>query len=408
MCLFSSHADHPYIDEKGRNYTLTSEDSFVTCASHSSRCNGDTYQLPRNPSLDLNRNSLEENPAKINPAQKNVSEKSVFEVYSHDENHLPLFSHCTQVNLSDLMTSDESFCPHNEEKFLTKFSAMKIKSPNQRKTFTTPIATPASLPANLSDLMTSDESFVAPVKVNFAKSLNNLALNSPSKTEFVKQWHQQNFPSLNLELSENSCDSDETELYDPNEDPNKTLPYSIDTLSIGESTIHYWEDPSTGNKLIEKHVPSSFYGSSGRPSLNTSICTLSTIDSEKTELYDWKCYSVSKDEIEDELSNKEIREKLQSLGDSPGPITPSTRQTYLTRLQNLTTNAKLGQLGITKKLPGTFKNIKIIMVVSFKPHNAVPNCIFIHLEQSIYFSNPVHADKMIVNDSHVLDSGLII
>lgn len=48
------------------------------------------------------------------------------------------------------------------------------------------------------------------------------------------------------------------------------------------------------------------------------------------------------------------------------------------------------------------------MVVSFKPHNAVPNCIFIHLEQSIYFSNPVHADKMIVNDSHVLDSGLII
>ena len=370
MCLFSTHADHPYIDEKGKNYTLTSEDSYVTCASHSSRCNGDTNQIHRNLSFDFNRNSLEENPAQN-------TEKSVFEVYSNDENHLPSFPLCTQVNLSDLMTSDESFCPQNEEKFLTKFSAMKIKSPNQRKSFTTPIATPASLPANLSDLMTSDESFVAPVKVNFAKSLNNLALNSPSKTEFVKQWHQQNFPSLNLELSENSCDSDETEFYDPNEDPNKTLPYSIDTLSIGESTIHYWEDPSTGNKLIEKHVPSSFYGSSGRPSLNTSICTLSTIDSEKTELYDWKCYSVSKDEIEDKLSNKEIREKLQSLGDSPGPITPSTRQTYLTRLLNLTTNAKFGQLGITKKLPGMFENKQnIIMVVSFKTHDAVLNCIF--------------------------------
>lgn len=345
--------DHPYIDEKGRrNDTLTSEDSFVTCANESFQetCN----QSHRSPGLGDNWNSKEDECAKGDFVKEDIlkeentlkSENCVYEIYKNQEDlpecHIINFG---QGNLSDLMTSDESFCPQNEENFLKKFSSMDIKSPSRRKVFTPPVTLPSSLPANLSDLLTSDESFVPPTtcKVNFAKSLNNLALNSPSKVEFVRQWHQQNFPSPTVGQSEDSFDPDETVLYDPYEDLG-----SINS----ETTIHYWEDPATGKKLVERHIPSSFCGSSGRPSLNASICTVSTVDSQKTELYDWKCYTQTVDDNENRLSDKEIRQKLQSLGDSPGPITPSTRQTYLTRLKHLQTNATLGQLGITKTLPG--------------------------------------------------------
>lgn len=345
--------DHPYIDEKGRrNDTLTSEDSFVTCASQSFKetCN----QPHRSPDLGHNWNFIEDECAKGDFVKEDIpkeeitlkSKNCVYEMYKNQEDLPECYTiDFGQGNLSDLMTSDESFCPQNEENFLKKFSSMDIKSPNRRKVFTPPVTLPSSLPANLSDLLTSDESFVPPNKVNFAKSLNNLALNSPSKVEFVRQWHQQNFPSPTVGQSEDSFDPDETVLYDSYEDL-----HSI----YSESTIHYWEDPATGNKLVERHIPSSFCGSSGQPSLNASICTLSTVDSQKTELYDWKCYTQTTDDNDNRLSNKEVRQKLQSLGDSPGPITPSTRQTYLTRLKHLQTNATLGQLGITKKLPGKF------------------------------------------------------
>ncbi|XP_061171961.1 uncharacterized protein LOC133181485 [Saccostrea echinata] len=364
-CMDVTSPDHPYIDIKGRrNDTLTSEDSFLTCTSHCDTCT--CGKLQKSPCLDHNRNAVGSNCSQTNFGQEDMTkeresvmnnENYVYEVFK-DQMTSPRCSPRPfyPVNLSDLMTSDESFCPENND-ILRQFNAMNIKSPNQRKVFSPPVTLPSSLPANLSDLLTSDESFCPPSKPSFAKSLNSLALKSPSKKELVRQWHQQNFPLASDTCSstlEQSGNSEDTELYDPYDDLNKTLPYSIDTISLGstaESTIHYWEDPDTGNKLIEKHILSSFCGSSGRPSINNSICSLSTVDSQKTELYDWKCYSHTSDDINNVLSNKEVRQKLQSLGDNPGPVIPSTRQTYLSRLKHLETNVKCGQLGILKKLP---------------------------------------------------------
>lgn len=111
------------------------------------------------------------------------------------------------VNMSDLMMSDESFCPENND-VLRQFSVMNLKSstqsvryptqtlrsPNQRKVFSPFVALPSSLPANLSNLLTSDDSFCPPSKPSFTKSLNSLTLKSPSKKELVRHWHQQNFP----------------------------------------------------------------------------------------------------------------------------------------------------------------------------------------------------------------------
>lgn len=281
-------------------------------------------------------------------------ENCVYEVFKNAVTS-PTRVSVNPVNLSDLITSDESFCVENDDNLLKQFSAIDLKSPRQRKIFTPPVTLPSSLPANLSDLLTSDESFVPPSKVSFAKSLNNLAMKSPSKKDFVRQWHQQNFPLATDSVSSTLEQSDDTIPYDSYEDLDKTLPYSIGSISLsstGESTVHYWEDPVTGSRLIEKHILSSFCGSSGRPS-NISICSLSTVDSQRTELYDWTCYSKLSSDC-NVLTNNEIRQKLQSLGDNPGPVIPSTRQTYLTRLKHLETNVKCGQLGITKKLPGAF------------------------------------------------------
>ncbi|XP_062569832.1 uncharacterized protein LOC134231892, partial [Saccostrea cucullata] len=389
-CMDVTSPDHPYIDIKGRrNDTLTSEESFLTCTSHWDTCA--CGQQQNCPCLNQNRNALRSISPKTDIGQEDKtkerksvrnSENYVYEVFK-DKKTSPRCSPRPfyPVNLSDLMTSDESFCPENND-VLRQFSAMNLKStqnvrssiqtvrsPNQRKVFSPPVALPSSLPANLSDLLTSDDSFCAPSKPSFAKSLSSLALKSPSKKELVRQWHQQNFPSATDSCSstlEQSGNSEDTELYDPYDDLNKTLPYSIDTISLAstaESTIHYWEDPDTGNKLVEKHILSSFCGSSGCPSSN-SICSQSTVDSQKTELYDWKHYSHKSDDINNVLSNKEIHQKLKGLGDNPGPVVLSTRQTYLARLKQLETNLQGGQLGILKKLP----DYPSVLLNSFEGH----------------------------------------
>lgn len=94
---------------------------------------------------------------------------------------------------------------------------------------------------------------------------------------------------------------------------NKHQRVSIESAYSDASTIDYvYTDQESGIKLLEKRIPSVC----GSVDSNCSVASDSTV------VYDVDTY----------LSDKEIREKLRSLGCDPGPITSSTRQTYLSNL----------------------------------------------------------------------------
>ncbi|KAK3096430.1 hypothetical protein FSP39_000033 [Pinctada imbricata] len=151
-----------------------------------------------------------------------------------------------------------------------------------------------------------------------------------------------------------------------NYDENNSVTLKKRISSDSDATVEYiYNDPEKNVVLIEKHLPSDA-GSVGRKSLD-SILTCETFDSQKTEIYDWRAYlkegtqkAVVGSEVEDckkeelpeslkLLSNVEIRDKLRSLGEEPGPITPTTRQTYLIRLSSLEGNP--GLVRLTKGKP---------------------------------------------------------
>ncbi|KAL5004171.1 hypothetical protein ScPMuIL_017627 [Solemya velum] len=91
---------------------------------------------------------------------------------------------------------------------------------------------------------------------------------------------------------------------------------SIESAYSDASTIEYvYTDQESGIELLEKRIPS----------LCGSVVSNCSVDSDSTVVYDMDIY----------LSDKEIRDKLKSLGCDPGPVTASTRQTYLTNLCKL-------------------------------------------------------------------------
>ena len=126
--------------------------------------------------------------------------------------------------------------------------------------------------------------------------------------------------------------------------------------------LYLYTDPEKDVQLIETHLPSEC-GSRGRRSLE-SDATCCTVDSQQTELYDWRACSKDSGTVDPpppsveiperiaSLSDRDLRENLKELGDDPGPITQSTRQTYLIRLHSLESDP--GAVRITKGLPGTF------------------------------------------------------
>ncbi|XP_041099567.1 uncharacterized protein LOC121310455 [Polyodon spathula] len=108
-------------------------------------------------------------------------------------------------------------------------------------------------------------------------------------------------------------------------------------MGVAEPVEFLYTDEE-GHALIECHVP---------PTANTSMCS-DTSASEETVLYDWRSFHVSpRKEKENRspdreispqirrLKDGELRQRLQELGEEPGPINSMTRPIYLRRLSRL-------------------------------------------------------------------------
>lgn len=130
---------------------------------------------------------------------------------------------------------------------------------------------------------------------------------------------------------------------------------SVCSLYSDASTVDYvYTDKENGITLIERHVPSLCGSAGSRRSLDSTRSGVSqqsspgsqnTDSSQDTVLYDWKGNKVDNSD-----TNSVIRMKLCNIGDDPGPVTKTTRQTYLRRLSQLQNDPEKKLL--TKKTPG--------------------------------------------------------
>ncbi|KAK3610226.1 hypothetical protein CHS0354_022280 [Potamilus streckersoni] len=141
---------------------------------------------------------------------------------------------------------------------------------------------------------------------------------------------------------------------------------SISSVYSDASVTEYlYRDPEMGITLIERRISSQF-GSSGRPSID-SLCSISSThssDSDRTVLYDWRAYGdlqIDASKVDDgiqvpdyikRLSDDEVRAKLRLFREDPGPVTATTRQTYLVKLTQLEKDPERAKLKLTKKSPG--------------------------------------------------------
>ncbi|XP_041373213.1 uncharacterized protein LOC121386397 [Gigantopelta aegis] len=184
---------------------------------------------------------------------------------------------------------------------------------------------------------------------------------------------------------------------------------SLDSIYSHLSCKEYvYRDTDTGVVLIERHIPSDYEGSSiDRQSFSSSVFSVQTVDSQDTEIYDWKAYQsdcseskscqsdcnesksyqsdcseltadgrgvserkmmppqlpTSVPECLSQLSNNEVRDKLKSLGDDPGPVVPSTRQLYLVRLATIQADPHLVQhvMKLTDSVPGYSHELRLAL-----------------------------------------------
>ena len=133
---------------------------------------------------------------------------------------------------------------------------------------------------------------------------------------------------------------------------------SVNSLYSDASTVDYvYKDRENGIALIERHLPSLCGSAGSRRSLdsirsvasqNSSQGSQNLDFSQDTVLYDWKANKAICTDNSD--TNSVIRMKLCSIGDDPGPITKTTRQTYLRRLSQIENDPDKKLL--TKKTPG--------------------------------------------------------
>ncbi|XP_062865323.1 ankyrin repeat and LEM domain-containing protein 1 [Trichomycterus rosablanca] len=118
-------------------------------------------------------------------------------------------------------------------------------------------------------------------------------------------------------------------------------------LTDADEPVEYlYTDTEEGHELIETHVP---------PTSNTSLSTsLSTSHSDDTIIYDWRAVHTAGPPEErgkenrrpkqneglnasetDGLTDRQLRLKLQELGQEPGPINSHTRHLYVQKLRSL-------------------------------------------------------------------------
>ncbi|XP_035666475.1 uncharacterized protein LOC118409514 [Branchiostoma floridae] len=150
-------------------------------------------------------------------------------------------------------------------------------------------------------------------------------------------------PEIDFPLSSEteSVSSQEQEYHVENE----VSPFAKTRRSFDpDATVEYlYTDNGDGIALIERRCPSM----SGSSHYSTALEDQSTVSCEDTILYDWKAYFAVESEVESEaevvhippefqqLSDQQLRERLEALGELPGPITNSTRRLYLLHLVKL-------------------------------------------------------------------------
>ncbi|XP_078701403.1 uncharacterized protein LOC144927684 [Branchiostoma floridae x Branchiostoma belcheri] len=126
---------------------------------------------------------------------------------------------------------------------------------------------------------------------------------------------------------------------------NEVSPFAKTRRSFDpDATVEYlYTDNGDGIALIERRCPSM----SGSSHYSTALEDQSTVSCEDTILYDWKAYFAAESEAESEaevvhvppelqqLSDQQLRERLEALGELPGPVTASTRRLYLLHMVKL-------------------------------------------------------------------------
>lgn len=129
---------------------------------------------------------------------------------------------------------------------------------------------------------------------------------------------------------------------------------SVGSVYSDASTVDYlYTDTENGVQLIERHLP-SLCGSTGSRRSVDSVLSVRSSDgqisdqncSQDTVIYNWQDAHTDWSD-----TNSVVRSKLKHLGDDPGPVTMTTRQTYLRRLSQLENNPDKKLL--TKTIPGT-------------------------------------------------------
>ncbi|KAK7115928.1 uncharacterized protein [Littorina saxatilis] len=266
-----------------------------------------------------------------------------------------------------------------------------------------------------SDLYTSDGSFITRLEEKAKKKLSTAV-----SSDHVSKWLEN--------LSVNGPKPRETKVEKNERTPKRVSDESC--VSAASSVQEFiYRDKENGIMLIERHIPSDYSGSSGRPSMESAI----TVDTDETVSYDWSdfvindedmhssgssfditagqtmnsqdtlksshqdscdevCFTVNTDNCEDKkpsderedaksntkgkkspektkpsrrssgtgstvssdatvpydvpepvsippelasLSDEAIYQSLKDMGEDPGPVLPSTRQTYLQHLASL-------------------------------------------------------------------------
>ncbi|XP_033751024.1 LOW QUALITY PROTEIN: protein phosphatase 1 regulatory subunit 12A-like [Pecten maximus] len=250
-------------------------------------------------------------------------------------------------NASDLISMDESFCQRHPKKISNNHMS--------------------SLKESFNDSLLTDQDETIPYEYD-------ARLESETQSSSQKATLTEGISDSLL------VDSDDTLLCDDHMHEDHTSVTDCDILnqSFGQMSVdsgvtveYVYRDPEEGIVLVERRIPSqcgSIGSNTQRLSLE-STGTTQTLDSQATQVYDWKSLcrnSLRKSDASDldeicsmkcedipqnlrSLSNDDIRSKLQSLGDNPGPVTPATRQTYLIRLKHVESDP---QIVLTSKGPG--------------------------------------------------------
>lgn len=371
-----------YSDLDTSGNSLTSDDTYLTCASTGDNKITKTQQLPVKKSTSAGSEVSCENCHRLQSRKdikgidsynkvrnylltselpRNVSKKVRCERNNNNSFINKLERWKPPVRTADdefsILTDDDSYFIRKEEEFQKEEHNLQQKQHSYEST-----SPSLSTLDNLQQKQSYDPSnpsmstlVMEPAEFSDQDStilidLKDIANTGNRDTYLSTNLNKNNTIPYNAEMSLNnfrqstgSVDNDKN-LVDSSDILNLSF-YKRDSFDSDATVEYIYKDPEKGVTLIEKRLPSEC--GSRRSSLESqlSCLTAGSANTDTTIIYDWK-------ENFEKLNNCEIHEKLKSLGDDPGPITASTRQTYLSRLRRMSQDPSVVTLKLTTSLPG--------------------------------------------------------